>query len=332
MTSKRNIGLDLFRIVMMFGICLIHASAQGEYRSARLANIASPSVVGFAMISGYFGLRFAPSKLIRLYALAIGYSFLTPLFSFDFSTGGGYMHSVIEAWGAPWRYWYLHSYAALLCLSPALSKDELGFRQPFVLMVFIWGYLLNYRTVASIIPRIDGFGSHTFVTLLGIYLITRIAKENNYFDKPTSKGLIGVGLMSLLVLYFVSASGSYNSPVSYALIFSLFVIFKRIQSLGQVDRIIRLVAPSMFGVYLLHCSLSFPGFSTEYYGLINDIKELFVNIIGSNIAACILAAFVVFAISLAIDLLRRAILAPVKWRIDGMCNAFDKVWERRLKS
>ena len=89
MTSKRNIGLDLFRIVMMFGICLIHASAQGEYRSARLANIASPSVVGFAMISGYFGLRFAPSKLIRLYALAIGYSFLTPLFSFDFSTGGG---------------------------------------------------------------------------------------------------------------------------------------------------------------------------------------------------------------------------------------------------
>lgn len=325
MERKRNIGLDLFRIVMMYGICLIHASGQGEYCSSRFSNIVSPCVVGFAMISGYFGLRFLPSKLIRLYSLAIGYCFLTPLIALNFN--GGYMHSVIETWGAPWRYWYLHAYAALLCLSPALAKDKLGIRQPFVLMVFLWGYLLTYRTVSDVIPHITGFGSHTFVTLLGIYLITRIAKENDYFDRVTFKVLFVISISSLFILYFVPATGVYNSPIAYALIFSLFVLFKRIQSLGRLDSVVRFIAPSMFGVYLLHCSLSFPGASTGYYGFINDVERWCVKVTGSDVIAFFIAAFTVFLFSLAIDILRRVALLPCRRFIDNITNLLDLAWK-----
>lgn len=59
MNNNRVIGLDLFRIVMMFGICLIHTCGQGEYRSVILHNMTTPCVVGFAMLSGYFGLQFS---------------------------------------------------------------------------------------------------------------------------------------------------------------------------------------------------------------------------------------------------------------------------------
>ena len=59
MNNNRVIGRDLFRIVMMFGICLIHTCGQGEYRSAILHNLTTPCVVGFAMLSGYFGLQFS---------------------------------------------------------------------------------------------------------------------------------------------------------------------------------------------------------------------------------------------------------------------------------
>ena len=86
--KKRNVGIELFRILMMFGIVATHVFRQEGFSSAGLTRLTQVGVVGFAMISGYFGIRFAPSKLIRLYALAIGYCFLIPLIGGD-STGGG---------------------------------------------------------------------------------------------------------------------------------------------------------------------------------------------------------------------------------------------------
>ena len=86
--KKRNVGIELFRIVMMLGIVMSHICNREGFESPYLHSLVQTGVVGFAMISGYFGIRFAPSKLIRLYALAIGYCFLIPLIGGDY-TGGG---------------------------------------------------------------------------------------------------------------------------------------------------------------------------------------------------------------------------------------------------
>ena len=88
--KKRNVGIELFRIVMMLGIVMTHTCEQSVFSNVYLHRLAKTSVVGFAMISGYFGIRFAPSKLIRLYALAIGYCFLIPLIGGDYTGGGVY--------------------------------------------------------------------------------------------------------------------------------------------------------------------------------------------------------------------------------------------------
>ena len=86
--KKRNVGIELFRIVMMLGIVMTHTCEQSVFSNVYLHRLAKTSVVGFAMISGYFGIRFAPSKVIRLYALAIGYCFLVPFLGGVFPWGG----------------------------------------------------------------------------------------------------------------------------------------------------------------------------------------------------------------------------------------------------
>ena len=88
--KKRNVGIELFRILMMLGIVAVHVCGHSDFVSVRLRNLATTCIVGFVMISGYFGIRFAPSKLIRLYALAIGYCFLIPLMGGDYTGGGVY--------------------------------------------------------------------------------------------------------------------------------------------------------------------------------------------------------------------------------------------------
>lgn len=325
-TSRRNVGLDIFRIIMMFGICLIHSCGQGAYKNVTLHNMVLPCVVGFAMLSGYFGLRFTPSKLLRLYALAIGYCFVIPIIGQSYGDDG-YLRSVISTWGAPWRYWYLHAYAALFCLSPALKCEKLGRIQPFVGIVFVWGFLTAYNSFSDVIPRAAGFGSHTFVTLLGVYLFARIAKEQGWFDRMPFWTAIISSIVSLLILAFVPGSGLYNSPVAALLSFSLLAMFRRIRTIGRLDAIVVFLAPSMFGVYLLHCAIVFPGVSPECYGLINWLESFHVGKGMSCMLSYFVVALEVFVISLCFELIRRMALYPVRTGINAVLDRIDTFYK-----
>ena len=323
---ERNAGLDLFRIVMMFGICCIHTCGQGMYKCVPMHNMLLTSVVGFAMLSGYFGIRFAPSKIMRLYALAIGYCFLLPLIGQSY--GDGYMQSVIKTWGAPWRYWYLHAYAALMCVAPALKTDKFGKFQPFFIIVFVWGFLLHYRIFADYIPHASGFGSHTFVTLLGVYLFARVARGRGWFDRIQLSLAIILLFLSLIIFAFVPASGSYNSPIALMFTYSLFAVFKRIKSLGCFEGVVKIIAPSMFGVYLLHCAIVFPGVSSECYGLINYLEEFHVARGMPIFATYFIVALEVFMLSLGIDLIRRILQKPFSSKLQMFYKKVDGFYEK----
>jgi len=46
-------------VMLMFGICLLHAVGFGGHGQAWVINILSSCVVGFVFISGWFGVRFS---------------------------------------------------------------------------------------------------------------------------------------------------------------------------------------------------------------------------------------------------------------------------------
>ena len=68
--NTRNSTIELSRIFLMLGICLLHCITQGGHVCRGLDNLLLSCVTGFVFISGYFGLSFKISKIIRLITMA----------------------------------------------------------------------------------------------------------------------------------------------------------------------------------------------------------------------------------------------------------------------
>ena len=66
----RNSSIDIYRCLLMLGICMLHAMAQAGHNVPWVANLLSWCVTGFAFISGWFGIRFSAGKLIKLYGIS----------------------------------------------------------------------------------------------------------------------------------------------------------------------------------------------------------------------------------------------------------------------
>ncbi len=331
--KKRNVGIELFRILMMLGIVMSHICAREGFESLHLHSLMPTGVVGFAMISGYFGIRFAPSKLIRLYALAIGYCFLIPLIGGDYTGWVGYLEAVRLTWISPpgidattW-FWYLHSYAILMCIVPLLDEKRMKYALPLLGVVFGWSFLVIYRHGSLFLPRPIGFSAFSFLTLLGIYLATRLARQNGWFEKLPVWILCGVVIVSAAIIFVVPGAGANNSPVALVWIFVLFSLFLRIRSLGKLSAVIYFIAPSMFGIYLIHCVLYFPGIPASNHGLINTFLHNLSAARVSLWANYILTMLGVFGLSLAVEIVRRLLLKPLMPKINAGLKWIDTAYQ-----
>ena len=60
--NRRNAGLELMRLVMMFGIVLLHVAGHGAYINKFTPRFLDWCVCGFVFLSGYFGIRFSAMK------------------------------------------------------------------------------------------------------------------------------------------------------------------------------------------------------------------------------------------------------------------------------
>lgn len=69
---KRNPAIDLFRLLLMMGIVVLHLISMAQYwaQMRHVAYLLLPCVDGFVLITGYFGLRFSIRKIVMLYLVA----------------------------------------------------------------------------------------------------------------------------------------------------------------------------------------------------------------------------------------------------------------------
>jgi hypothetical protein len=221
----------------------------------------------------------------------------------------------------------VHAYAALMCLAPALEEKRFRYVIPFLLIVFGWSFLTTYRHLDFIVPKPAGFSSSSFMTLLGVYVVTRLARQNGWFEKIPVWILWGLAVVFAAGVFVVPGAGSYNSPVALVWIFVLFSLFLRIRSLGKVEKFVCFIAPSMFGVYLIHCTLHFPGVSAEGYGLIKAClhKLSAAGIpLGLNYVLTIVG---VFGISLVVEIARRILLKPLMPRLNAGLRRLDVAYQ-----
>lgn len=110
---KRDASIELYRCLCMFAVVLLHALDQGGYAECHrgLDNLMMPGVVGFVFISGWFGIRFKWSSVLKLLGIGFGcwltLTVVTRNFTSSFGVGG--------------YWWFLWMYLALMALAPLVE-------------------------------------------------------------------------------------------------------------------------------------------------------------------------------------------------------------------
>lgn len=250
MEMKRNSSIELFRVLLMFGICLLHSITQGGHNQAWVANVLTPCVAGFVFISGWYGIRFSVRKLVLLWGIALWASFAFAVYS-TLVAGTGIL---VVLWGVISDTWFLHAYVLLMLLAPLLNAavEKLPWTAflPFLLGVFGWGFARTLPCVGRYVPATAGLTAYSGVTLCGIYLAASLIRKNGVFQLTGAWPYWVVFCVSIVAC--ACGAGDYNSPFALLLVIAVFRFFLNLSLNEWVGRVAVMLAPSMFFVYVMH--------------------------------------------------------------------------------
>lgn len=282
--EDRNPAVEFYRIILMFGICLLHSSCQGRYASVWPTNLLSFCVPGFAFISGFFGVRFSLSKVVRLYSVAIYAVLIVPL------VGSGlndYYTEVCRCWNAAQGgFWFLNAYVCLMAFAGLTDELFAGNNSqrmvhcalPVLLVVFGWGMLLNLRNLKDVIPALSGLNAKSFLTLFGCYLVGRFFGKFE-LDKriPVRVAWLCSFALAIIVSCFSWYFSHFNALPAVALAIFLFIAIK--ESMGRIlqpfSRVTTYFSSMMFAVYCIHIIAYFPFTQHAFFAVPEWVKCLF---------------------------------------------------------
>lgn len=255
----RNMSIELMRCSMMFGIVLLHIIVQdgwfeqGGPFSRRFINLLSPCVEGFVFISGYYGIRFSTGKMFKLLALFVFYRmlFVAPSFNWNYVIRHQLTHN-----------WFLYSYFVLMVFAPLFNaalegkgkKQVLALALPTLVVVYGWSYLCVIPGLKDFVPVVTGFAPLSFFTMFGIYIAARVFRLLELERLLNRKIIIISGGGAILLV--MAGFHHHNSPASLVWTACMFTIFSRLRLPPILSRIVAWVAPTTFGIFLIHSTLT----------------------------------------------------------------------------
>lgn len=351
METKRNYGIDLLRILCIFGVVVLHILGHGKVLetvytpngfalSWLLEIIAYPAVNCFVLISGFVGYRaekYYP-KLRNLLYLFITVLFYSIVICFALKHFFPLSISPKDTFDAFFpitktQYWFFTSYFALFLISPALNLFVHRAKGK-MLFVFVLAFILLLLMSLKDDPFILNRG-YSFIWLSLIYVFGAIIKKYNIQDKvsvvcalllifiPTlitwlTKMIIHFYAMPLIE--YENIFVSYCSPTVVTSAVGFFCLFSKF-TITKLQKLITFFASSAFSVYLIHDNLNFSKFFIESrFAFINDYRALLIPVL---VLAFALAIFVLCTL---IDKVR-IILFDI-CRIKRLCEKLETVIKR----
>lgn len=279
--SKRQSNIELFRIVAMFLVLVVHADffslqapTPNEFHASRLPTIGRlffeslsiGCVNMFVLISGWFGIRPKVRSfsnflfqclffLIGIYAVCLAFGLA------DFSLRG------VAGCFALLRqnYWFIKAYVGLYIMAPVLNayvehatKLQLG-------RTLVFFYL--FQTVYSWVSGAAVFfeSGYSTMSFAGLYMLARYAHLYPHrltafparYDFLIFIGvvlfhtLLGAASLGVGVSFLIGKINSYVNPL--VIISSLYLLLG-FTKLRFSYRLVNAVAASSFAVYLLHAN------------------------------------------------------------------------------
>lgn len=285
---KRNYGIDLLRLVLMFMVVMLHVLGTGGvmwsaplfsgryYAAWSLESLCYCAVNAFALITGFvhYNSRYKVSSLLNLAAQAFFYSASITLLSAVLEPGSvsadGFVNAVFPIHRVSW--WYVSAYGGLFLLIPVLEAAAKAFteRQAFLFLIATYVSFSLVPTFLAADPFMMYYGYST-LWLAWLYLIGAFIKKFDWSARFSAgrMGLVflacaGVTALSkfaidriTLLLFgqsqFSTILLSNTSPTVVAASIALLMTFARLDLNARVTALVKKLSPAAFGVYLIHC-------------------------------------------------------------------------------
>lgn len=303
---KRNSSIELYRVLLMLGVCVLHAMTMCGHNSGpiwgRFTYVLYSCVVGFVFISGWFGIDFKFRKLLRLWGVAFYAAFVA---------------IVVSVWGGmgDWRLsvsdilrtnWFLNGYCVLMLLAPLVNLAvERRFYSPvccLLTLVFGWAFLTTVPGIKHCVPRAAGVADYSGLTLVGIYALARVIRVEEVETWLSTKMRTLVFVVSLTAVF--CHLSAYASPFAFGLAAMAFLFVKGVQIPIWLERIAIWMAPSMFAVFLIHSN-------RLGFGLMARMEDMLCQAGLPLELSLFLTGGIVFVVCFLMDCPRRIALAVV---------------------
>lgn len=270
--KPRAVNVECFRCLLMFLIVLWHAYGHGPIAASTsyspwailFTGLLAWHVDGFLAISGWFGISFSWKKLVRLYGIIFFYSALSFL----------YAHYARSASWSSFRVtggWFGNTYVMLLAFTPLLNLGiealcKRSWREVLSAWLLLAGAML-LKFVPIVGLKAHGTGGFTIITFIFVYVTARLlrhAVDEGWLPiRRFILGALGVfvfGVVALCVgcwgrLYYYPL---YDSPHVYLMVLAMLLVFVRyVRVPDGLGKLVCMISPSMFAVYLIHDVTSF---------------------------------------------------------------------------
>lgn len=290
-SDSRNYGVDALKILSMFMVVVLHTLGKGkilestepfsaQYEVAWLLEIACYCAVNcFALATGYLLITkdFKYSRIILMWLQVAFYSVLFTatiyVWQHDEISFAEFAKSMIKSiFPVSFKqYWYFSAYFGLYLLSPFLNRLIKGLTRKEMKWMCISLFI-----VFSLIPTVfkqdpfdTGYG-YSVLWLVVLYVMGAYIMLYNPLAKINFGKLLGIyavcvgatwlsklliGGLTSVMLGEVKYSGyliSYTSPTILFAAAALFMAFIRMRFKKRITRLLCMISPLSFAVYLIH--------------------------------------------------------------------------------
>jgi len=325
---KRDCRVELLRCVLMFLIVLSHTCHLGAYSQNPVVGALSASTIfatcAFVFVSGWYGIRFSWSKVVRFAGLgvyaAVVISVLSYILGFEFAFGCSLG-------------WFGAAYLGLMFISPLVNAGIMALKHQGnrTLLSAWWCYaaLMAVQWLCSlqkiVLFDVPGWYGHSFNTVLFVYVTARVAALTDVIGIIRTHVLVilfcGCSAINLLwawagslategtwMYHFFIGTRDFGAPFVLVMSILVVIIIMRLPKKILWGDAFCFCAPSMFSIYLLHHAVPIMTPRIFYRTF-----EGFVSPWSGEVLSCVIAACVVMAICLAIDLVRRGALKLISF-------------------
>lgn len=340
--EKRNYGIDLLRLVLMFMVCLLHILGQGDViRSYSFGTVqygtfmvletfSCCAVNAFAILSGYMSTDKPQnySKIIQMWLQVFFYSFILTVLLCLFGFSKWNIKELFKsAFPVTFEYyWYFTAYFAAFFFMPVINKfvaaiSESTAKKTLIVLAVLFSVL---ETVAYPFQTKNG---HSAIWLIVLYFIGALSKKIKLFAEKKNSFLIALLILCNATAWaFAVFLGTgqliiYIAPTMVLSGLLMVILFSRIKLKGTI---IKRLSPLAFGVYLFHLNNI----------IWNRLDGAAAKILSSNLFVAILQvllfAAAVFTVGLIVEYIRQKIakLLNVSKISNLLANTISKSMEK----